>query len=141
VKRRWKMVAEIEIRGFRGIGSGSVPLAPFTVLLGLNGGGKTAVLEALYLAANAGIRKDPVGRVPLRHALRRRGGGDAGGVEVGLEGGGGSRPAGRSPRRPWRSRFGSWKEKGARNEQPVLADPSLPVRGGGLHPPPAGGSP
>jgi len=79
------LVEHIEIRGFRGIGSGSVPLAPFTVLLGLNGGGKTAVLEALYLAANAGIRKDPVGRVPLRHVLRRHGGGDAGGVEVGLE--------------------------------------------------------
>jgi hypothetical protein len=79
------MLVEIEIRFFRGIGSGSVPLAPFTVLLGLNGGGKTAVLEALYLAASAGIRKDPVGRVPLRHVLRRHGGGDAGGVEVGLE--------------------------------------------------------
>jgi hypothetical protein len=79
------LVERIEIRGFRGIGSGSVPLAPFTVLLGLNGSGKTAVLEALYLAANAGIWKDPVGRVPLQHVLRRRGGGDAGGVEVGLE--------------------------------------------------------
>ena len=79
------LVERIEIRFFRGIGSGSVPLAPFTVLLGLNGGGKTAVLEALYLAANAGILPDPGGRVPLRHVLRRRGGGDAGGVEVGLE--------------------------------------------------------
>ncbi len=72
------VVQRIELHRFRGIESGSVPLAPFTVLLGLNGSGKTAVLEALYLAANlhGGLTvedKDPVGRSPLRHVFRRHG--------------------------------------------------------------------
>ena len=40
------MVERIEIRGFRGIGFGSVPLAPFTVLLGLNGGGTEGATPA-----------------------------------------------------------------------------------------------
>ncbi|WP_448594331.1 AAA family ATPase [Thermoflexus hugenholtzii] len=72
------VVQRIELHRFRGIESGSVPLAPFTVLLGLNGSGKTAIVEALYLAANlqGGLTvedKDPVGRSPLRHVFRRHG--------------------------------------------------------------------
>jgi energy-coupling factor transporter ATP-binding protein EcfA2 len=76
--RRLPVIERLEIQRFRGIESGSIPLAPFTVLLGLNGSGKTAVLEALYLAANlqGGLtaeEKDPLGRSPLRHVFRRHG--------------------------------------------------------------------
>jgi energy-coupling factor transporter ATP-binding protein EcfA2 len=77
--RRLPVIERLEIRRFRGIESGSIPLAPFTVLLGLNGSGKTAVLEALYLAANPREgtllveEPDPIGRFPLRHVFQRHG--------------------------------------------------------------------
>lgn len=77
MSERGLIVQAVEIEGFRGIGEGRLELTPLTVLVGLNGSGKTAVLEALYLAS--GHRegqisledRDPAGRCPILHVLRR----------------------------------------------------------------------
>jgi len=45
-------VERLEIKGFRGIREGRLRLAPLTLLVGPNNSGKTAILEALFLAPN-----------------------------------------------------------------------------------------
>ena len=44
------MIKKLEISNFRGIKEGSLELAPINILLGPNNAGKTAILEALFLA-------------------------------------------------------------------------------------------
>jgi len=73
------LVQRVEIEGFRGIRKGELELHPLTVLVGLNGSGKTAVLEALYLSGGhrEGILQiddvDLSGRCPILYVLQRHG--------------------------------------------------------------------
>lgn len=46
------MLTRVKIENFRGIREGETELAPLTILLGPNNSGKTAILEALFLAPN-----------------------------------------------------------------------------------------
>lgn len=81
------MIQGLEIEGFRGISARRIPLTPLTLLVGLNGSGKTTVLEALYLSSAHPVGRawwpsrsitledrDPSGRSPILHLLRRHGG-------------------------------------------------------------------
>jgi len=46
------MISQLTIRNFRGIREGTLGLSPITILLGANNSGKSAILEALFLAPN-----------------------------------------------------------------------------------------
>ena len=46
------MITKLSIKNFRGIEKGELELAPLTILLGGNNSGKSAILEALFLAPN-----------------------------------------------------------------------------------------
>ncbi|MER8113577.1 DUF3696 domain-containing protein [Streptomyces sp. NPDC094031] len=48
------MITSLEIRGFKRFGSESFGLRPLTVLTGVNGGGKSTVIQSLLLARLAG---------------------------------------------------------------------------------------
>ncbi|MHA1778397.1 MAG: AAA family ATPase [Candidatus Heimdallarchaeaceae archaeon] len=52
------MIKSLKLKDFRGIKKGKLNFAPITILLGPNNSGKTAILEALFLAPN------PFRRVP-----------------------------------------------------------------------------
>ena len=46
------MITKLSIKNFRGIEKGELELAPLTILIGGNNSGKSAILEALFLAPN-----------------------------------------------------------------------------------------
>ena len=57
------MIAELKISGFKRFSSCTLELAPLTVLTGLNGAGKTSVIQSLLLAREASL--PGVSAVPL----------------------------------------------------------------------------
>jgi ABC-type branched-subunit amino acid transport system ATPase component len=52
------MIDRLKLTNFRGVREGEIELAPLTVILGPNNSGKTAILEAVFLAPN------PFRRIP-----------------------------------------------------------------------------
>jgi predicted ATPase len=57
------MIVSIEIRGFKPFEAAHFELAPLTVLTGLNGSGKTSLIQTMLLAREASISRTP--SVPL----------------------------------------------------------------------------
>jgi predicted ATPase len=59
------MIEAIEFTNFKALRKTTLPLAPFTLLLGPNGSGKTSVLQALQLIADlAKLPEGPSGNLP-----------------------------------------------------------------------------
>jgi AAA15 family ATPase/GTPase len=63
------MITKLEISGFKSFSNFSVDLAPFTVVAGLNGAGKSNFFEALQLLSD-------LARMPLRQAFSQQQRGD-----------------------------------------------------------------
>jgi hypothetical protein len=67
------MITSIRIENFRGIRSGELTdLKPLTILTGMNGCGKSSVLDALLIAAHPSPGKG-VGQAVLRHPITKDG--------------------------------------------------------------------
>src|SRR5262249_30128263 len=64
------MIESIEFTNFKALRKTTVPLAPFTLLLGPNSSGKTTVLQALHLIANLAAQGDDGrGNLPAQPGL------------------------------------------------------------------------
>lgn len=67
------MIESIEFTNFKALRKTTLPLAPFTLLLGPNGSGKTTVLQALTIAAQLMQAQDRGnGKVPGDHKDQRK---------------------------------------------------------------------
>lgn len=70
------MLARASFRNFKGLREVDVDLAPFTVIVGKNGAGKTSILQGIHYASQIGVRRagedeSPAGRLGLLFSGRR----------------------------------------------------------------------
>jgi predicted ATPase len=66
------MIESIEFTNFKALRKTTLPLSPFSLLLGPNGSGKTTVLQALQRVASLAAQPDDgVGNLPVQHGVAK----------------------------------------------------------------------